>query len=373
MSENTIHILLIEDDLGDARLIGEMLADAPLISFTLVVERDLAAGLARLEQGHIDIVLLDLNLPDSYGLETLHSVLSQADRIPVIPLTGHDNEATGMQAVQEGAQDYLVKNHMNSRSLSHALRYAIERQRMIEEREKLIQDLDAFAHRVAHDLKNPLSIMMGYSELLSQDYGHLLDAEGANYLVTIIKHTHMMNNIIADLLLLATVRDLEIQLSPIVNMGDVIGEAQQRLAHTVADKAARIIQPDEWPVALGYAPWVEGVWVNYMSNALKYGHQPPSLELGAEYQADGMIRFWLCNEGPAIPAAAQEHLFKPFSRLDEDKKIEGHGLGLSIVRRIIEKLGGQVGVESSPERGNCFWFTLSAATSEDLSGTTPSL
>jgi two-component system sensor histidine kinase/response regulator len=118
--------------------------------------------------------------------------------------------------------------------------------------------------------------------------------------------------------------------------------------------------PKTWPVALGYGPWVEEVWVNYLSNGLKYGGQPPRVELGATAQPDGQVCFWIRDNGSGIPPEAQTRLFTPFTRLDQ-VRAEGHGLGLSIVRRIVEKLGGQVGVKSEAGQGSVFTFTLPAA------------
>ena len=105
---------------------------------------------------------------------------------------------------------------------------------------------------------------------------------------------------------------------------------------------------------------IEEVWANYISNALKYGGHPPALEAGAEPSTDGMVRFWLRDNGPGVTPQAQARLFTPFPRLRE-LRVRGHGLGLSIVRRIIEKLGGRVGAESMPEGGSCFWFELPQA------------
>jgi signal transduction histidine kinase len=127
----------------------------------------------------------------------------------------------------------------------------------------------------------------------------------------------------------------------------------------VEQSHAEIVGPEAsaWPVALGYAPWVEEVWINYLSNALKYGGRPPRIELGAKAQPDEMTRFWVRDNGPGIPPEAQARLFTPFTRLDQ-VRAKGHGLGLSIVRRIVEKLGGQVSVESQVGQGSVFSFTL---------------
>ena len=136
---------------------------------------------------------------------------------------------------------------------------------------------------------------------------------------------------------------------------DAIG----RLEMLIAERHAEIIflYPDAWPVAVGYAPWIEEVWANYISNAIKYGGETPRIELGAMRQDDGLIRFWVRDHGAGLPPEKQAQLFKPFMRLG-NLRIQGHGLGLSIVQRIINRLGGEVSVESQVGQGSTFRFTL---------------
>jgi signal transduction histidine kinase len=141
-------------------------------------------------------------------------------------------------------------------------------------------------------------------------------------------------------------------------MERIVDAACQRLSALIEERTAEITLPEAWPTALGYGPWVQEVWVNYLSNALKYGGTPPVIELGASPQ-DGSIRFWVKDNGPGITAEDQARLFTPFTRIDQ-AAAQGHGLGLSIVHRIIEKLGGTVGVESEVGAGSTFWFTLPA-------------
>jgi PAS domain S-box-containing protein len=229
------------------------------------------------------------------------------------------------------------------------------------------QELDAFAHIVAHDLKNPVGLTLGYAEVLALDYAEMSDDQRQQSLQTIIRAGHKMNNIIDELLLLAKVRKVQVGALPL-DMAKIVSEAQLRLADRVEQSDAGIILPDAsaWPVALGYAPWVEEVWVNYLSNALKYGGQPPRVELGATAQPDGMVRLWVRDNGPGLASEDQVRLFIPFTRLNQ-VRAKGHGLGLSIVRRIVEKLGGRVGVESQIGRGSSFFFTLPGA----VSPTTP--
>jgi|GEM_PF-1484492 len=237
------------------------------------------------------------------------------------------------------------------------------------------EELDAFAHTVAHDLKVPLGPITGYADILIEDDAVFTAKERQKYLQIIARSGRKMNSIIGELLLLASVRKKEVEPTPL-NMAGIVAEAQQRLAHLIEEHQAEIILPQVWPVALGYAPWIEEVWANYLSNAIKYGGRPPRLELGAtvvgqaaslpdgEAQPDSppMVRFWVHDNGPGLSLAAQQQLFIPFTQLGQ-VRVEGQGLGLSIVRRIVEKLGGEVGVESegAPGQGSIFSFTLPQA------------
>jgi PAS domain S-box-containing protein len=231
------------------------------------------------------------------------------------------------------------------------------RKQMEEEREQMIADLDSFAHTVAHDLKEPLSVITSYSELLSPERVSRLDQEAiVESAVVINEYAAKMNNIIQELFLLSSVRSDEVTIRPFA-MKPVVEAALERLAYMIEDKKAAITKPDTWPEVVGYEGWVEAVWVNYLSNALKYGGSPPIIDLGADEQAE-QVRFWVRDKGPGISWAAQRRLFVPFTRLEQVKYVEGHGLGLSIVQRIVEKLGGTVGVESAPGEGSLFYFTL---------------
>jgi PAS domain S-box-containing protein len=227
-----------------------------------------------------------------------------------------------------------------------------------EEREKLIEELDAFAITVAHDLKSPLAFITGMAEVLVHDLANLSAQEVETSLDEIVQHGHKMGRIVDELLSLARLYNAEAPITPL-HMDEIVAEAQQQLAVVIREHQAEIRLPDSWPVALGYGPWIEEVWVNYLSNAIKYGGRPPHLNLGADLCADGTARFWVHDNGPGLAPAQQARLFTPFTRIDHSQA-PGHGLGLSIVRRIIERLGGQTGVESAgvPGRGSTFWFTL---------------
>ena len=226
------------------------------------------------------------------------------------------------------------------------------------------EELDAFAHTVAHDLKGPLGPIMGYAEMLEKEYERFPVDQVRDDLHNIAISAEKMNNIIKELLLLAEARQSQVEIEPL-DMNHIVAEALKRANPMVEEYQAEIRFPPTWPVALGYGPWIEEVWVNYISNAIKYGGQPPCVELGAAAQSDGTVRFWVRDNGSGVPHEDQARLFSPFTRLDR-VRARGHGLGLSIVRRIVEKLGGQVSLDSEgkPGLGSVFSFTLPAANPE---------
>ena len=231
---------------------------------------------------------------------------------------------------------------------------------VVEELRARNEELNAFNHTVAHDLKNPLSILLGFAEVLAEDYMGGEDEILNQGIQAVVENGRRMENIINELLLLAEVRQLdEVAIEPL-DMGHIVAESKNRMDNLIEKRGAVITIPSTWPTAVGHRPWVEEIWVNYISNAINYGGTPPEVELGATSQPDGMVRFWVRDNGAGISKEDQSRLFVPFSKLNQ-VNTKGHGLGLSIVHRITNKLGGQVGVESELGEGSLFWFTLPMA------------
>ena len=233
----------------------------------------------------------------------------------------------------------------------------------IEEKEKLIADLDAFSHTVAHDLKNMLGVIVSASGLIKSGIkegvasDEILEINGM-----IADSATKTMHITRELLTLASVRQQEIRPLP-VNMQCVVADSITRLKAMINEYNATLKFPDEWPDVLGYEAWLEEVWINYISNAMKYGGKPPVIEIGYSLLDEKMVKCWIKDNGNGLTEEQIGLLFYKFARLDT-LRAEGHGLGLSIVKRIIEKLNGEIGVESKniPGEGSTFFFILPHST-----------
>lgn len=222
------------------------------------------------------------------------------------------------------------------------------------------EELDTFAHTVAHDLKNPVSAILGFAEHLGLPEGVIPEEERRESVEAILRSARKMQEIIDALLLVGESR-AEVALGP-VDLAAVASESLRGLGHEVRRLEAEVRLPVSWPTPLGYAPWVEQVLTNYLSNALKYGGRPPRVEVGVEALDGPRVRVFVRDDGPGVSPEQRSRLFVPFTRLSR-ARADGHGLGLSIVRRLVERMGGEAGVESEgrPGAGCTFWFTLPGA------------
>ncbi len=246
--------------------------------------------------------------------------------------------------------------HRNSQKNIEEINHQLIRE--IEEKEKLIMDLDAYARSVAHDLKSPISGIIGLTELIKRDYNNTNKEEAFELLDLMQSQGNKMCRIVDELLLLSRIRKEDFSPQEF-NMGNIIKDVRIRLNHLIEQNRTEIELPDQWPSVKGHAQWVEEIWANLISNAIKYGGNPPRVVLGFERENETSYRFFVKDNGNGLPAESLELIFHDFERLGR-KNIEGHGLGLSIVSRIIEKLGGKVKAQSSNIAGEgcTFSFTL---------------
>ncbi len=233
-------------------------------------------------------------------------------------------------------------------------------------RTQLIRELDAYAHRVAQDLKDPLALLTrSIDDMCTTD--ERLGKDSLQHLRSVGRVCRQMTETVDALLCFAQLRSLEEVAVEPLGMPKIVEATLQRLSAVIARASAEIIVPERWPAAVGHPTWVEEIWTNYISNAIKYGGHPPHVELGASPQGASAVRYWVRDDGPGLSERQRGRLFTEFTRLDP-QRAEGHGLGLSIVQRIAEKLGGRVGCDSIPGHGSTFWFTLPGVTDTESTG-----
>jgi two-component system sensor histidine kinase/response regulator len=365
------NVMIVDDTLANLRVLSTMLTEHGYLV------RGLPSGsmaLTAVASEPPDLVLLDILMPDMDGYEVCQRLKAdeQTHDIPVIFMSALDQVLDKVEAFSAGAVDYITKPFQVEEVLARVdahltlqwLRKRLEAQVLELQRANAAlresnEELDAFSHTVAHDLKGPLANMLMSTEVIQTASARAgLDKGMAEVVRGLGTSARKAINIVDELLLLASVRAEEVRHDPL-NMAGIVRQAQRRLDWMVERYHGEIVLPDHWPTALGYAPWVEEVWVNYLSNGLKYGGQPPLLVLGAEPQLGNIVHFWVRDNGPGISPEKQDTLFTEFTRI-ERQRAEGHGLGLSIVKRIVTKLGGTVGLESQVAQGSTFYFGLPA-------------
>ena len=370
-------ILLVEDSDMDAQAVMWSLEQS---NYHFRIERQVAAeqavDLLANDEHEWDILLTDYDLFGMTGLELCRFVQENRPEMANVLMTGYGNEYLAANAIKTGVTEYIVKDtlgdylyelpellraswedHYNNILSEHA-RQEQERQilQTINTLKAQNAELESFAQTVAHDLKNPLSALSGLAELLGTSAGSFSEDDMTTIGQSIASCGQKAITIVDELLKLGRATQEDIELTQI-DPARLIAEAMFRLKTTYDEVQPTIHEPDHWPIALAYAPWIEEVWTNYISNAIKYGGRPCEVWLGGEYLADGMTRYWVRDNGRGLSQEEKSCLFEPYTRLHH-VDIEGHGLGLSIVKRIVERQGGQVGVDDAPGGGAEFWFTL---------------
>ena len=364
-------LLLVDDIPANVSVLFDFLIEE---GFRVLVSRD---GKQAIQTAHTilpNLILLDVMMPGMDGFEVCEHLKSHEETkdIPIIFMTALTDVVDKVKGFQLGAADYITKpiqqeevlarvtTHLRLCHLQKELQSNVgELQLQKTELEKRNQELDAFARTVAHDLKNPLTGIIGLTDSVVTACSSVETVNPkALERIRIVKQAgQKMLTIIEELLLFAGVsKQRDVPLEPLDMKSIVEQILHNRLNYMIENTQATISLPDTWPVAIGYAPWVEEVWANYISNGIKYGGKPPILQLGARKE-ENRVRFWVKDNGMGISHEAQKRLFTPFTRLHEEHA-EGHGLGLSIVQQIVEKLNGQVGVESEVNTGSLFYFVL---------------
>ena len=347
-------VLLIEDNLGDARLIREMLNEQGSHDAELTHVSSMHEAETYLAQHAIDIILLDLGLPDAQGLGAVRRARAAAPDITLVVLTGLDDEALASRAMQEGAQDYLIKGQIETRALTRALRYAVERKRMA-------QSQDEFVSTVSHELRTPLtSISASLGLLVGNAVGDLPPT--AARLVT-IAHTNSQRlvRLVNDILDIEKVESGQVtfNLEPVEvrSLVEQAIEANREFAEGYGVKL-RFDESSSHKVRADSDRLMQVV-TNLLSNAIKFS--PPDADVVVAVENAGEnVRITVRDHGPGISNDFRSRIFEKFAQADASTQRQkgGTGLGLSIVKQIVLRLGGEVGFSDAPGGGTIFYVDL---------------
>ncbi|OHE74565.1 MAG: hypothetical protein A2Y14_00850 [Verrucomicrobia bacterium GWF2_51_19] len=355
-------ILLVDDEPTNLSVLCDFLKQ---FNFRLLSARNGEKALEIAKTTIPDIILLDLIMPGLDGFQVCEQLkkMPETKDIPVIFLSVIQDVQDKVDAFEVGAVDYITKplqqEEVLARLNTHLTisRLQKELQVKIDEQNTLIQELDAFAHTVAHELKSSLNGIINMAEILSSINNELEAKAISDYADTMYVAGLKANKIVNELLFLSSVRKKKFK-PEAFDMRPVVDAALKRLENHPRFKEAQITIAKDLPKILGYAPWIEEVWFNYLSNALKYAKEglPAILEVGFTQDNDNAT-FFVRDEGIGISPEDIPGIFVPFNRINQINS-EGHGLGLSIVHRILEKLDGAVNVESEWGVGSTFSFKL---------------
>ncbi len=220
------------------------------------------------------------------------------------------------------------------------------RQRVIE-LERINQDMDASTYTIVHDLKRQLSIILGFSNLLEEDYTTVSRTELLERLQVVVKSGHKMNQMIDELMLLVHVRGVASLEITQLDMGNIVTEALNRLTHIIQKKQAEIIAPDQWPQVVGYEPWVEEVWFTYISEALRYDDHPLHIVIDTVEQTDEKPQFWVHIDDRELSSEQRTRVSQIYD-----------GFRPGLVHAIMDKLNGEFGVAKEGSQNNGFYFAL---------------
>jgi signal transduction histidine kinase len=368
MNHETTNILLIEDNPGDADLVRLRLVEGQSPVKVNCVNR-LSDGLASLTVETPSVVLLDLNLPDSRGADTFRKVIEHAPNVPVVVLSGQDDEALAMKAVHQGVQDYLVKGNISSKHLERSIRYAVERQALIRALEitqkQQLEFKNQFLSHVSHELRTPLTCIHQYVTLLLDGLAGPVAPDQGDHLKTILKSVNQLHAMIRDLLEATRAEGGKMRVEPrCIALTELVNQAIAMLRPTAEEKhiGLEVALDQRLPLVNADPDRVLEVLINLLDNAIKFTPGDGAVMLQANIvNADpDYVYVAVSDTGRGISAEAKslifERLYQDPNSIDNNRS--GLGLGLFICREIIRLHGGRIWVSSEPGQGSTFTFTV---------------
>ncbi len=350
MSRETIRILLVEDSETHAALIREAL-ESGHFPVELTVVQSLAEARAYLGKSTPHLAIIDLMLPDGSGTDLLQGQEGRTS-YPAVVMSSQGNEAAAVEAMKAGALDYLVKSSATLDEMPRIVERVLREWRHIAERKLVEKELEAFVYTVSHDLRTPLSAIIGYADLLYDQCQNSLDEKALNCLAKISSSGEMMAMLMDDLLDLATIGKT---LDPIEaqDTSKVVNEVVHNLSDQISRAEVRV-KIGDLPVVQVSKTLLFQVFDNLIGNALRYGCKPGDvIEVGGERRG-GKMFLYVRDHGLGIPTDERDCIFEAFYRGTTGEDKQGTGIGLATVKKIAKRCGGEAWVEETPGGGATF-------------------
>jgi sigma-B regulation protein RsbU (phosphoserine phosphatase) len=377
VSAATLKILLVEDSAGDARLIREMLRDEPPDSFELTHLVRMSDAVSHLAKATVHIALLDMGLPDAHGLDSVRRAREAAPDVPVIVLTGLDDEALAAEAMKAGAQDYLIKNQIGARALPRALRYAIARHRMQIEsdriREQQMQFKDEFLAHVSHELRSPLGAIYQFVTILRDRLAGDLTLSQQECVDILHRNVTQLRSMINDLLEVSHVHAGKVTIEQqCMSVQDAIGYTVNTLQATAAAKKIefKASAAEDLPLVWADPMRVRQMLIILADNALKFTPADGGVTIAARWseQESSFVVIEVADSGPGIALDVIDQVFDRLFQASAPDSAgrRGLGLGLYICRELVTRQGGEVWATSTPGQGAKFYIKLPVFSLSDL-------
>ncbi len=378
MSERRVRVLIVDDNPEDRALYQRLLRRTNDFQFEIIAADSGEEGLDLCESEQPDCVLLDYRMPDLDGLQFLTELAKrQKDAaVPLIMVTGQGDESVAVQAMKNGAQDYLIKGTMASQDLQRAILNAMdkgslhrkirEQQAELERNNRLLlekhAELEQYAYVASHDLQEPLRMVASYLQLLERRYKEKLDADADKYIGYAVDGATRMQKLIEDLLAFSRVSTRGKDPEP-VDCEVALRNALANLRLVVQESGA-VITSDPLPTILADPTQLSQLLQNLLANAIKFrGSEPPRIHIAVKPQA-GEWEIAVRDNGIGFDPQFSDRIFVIFQRLHGKTEYPGTGIGLSICKKIVQRHGGRIWVDSAPGQGSTFYFTLPAAPPE---------
>lgn len=360
LAEAALRVLVVEDQPADVELELHALRSGGFMP-TSDIAQTAEEFAERIRKSSYDVILADYGLPTWNGMETVEVLRSEGLDIPVIVVSGSLGEIRAVECIKQGAADCVLKDHLPR--LPESVRRAIREKKLREEKRKALEelarsnrDLEQFAYVASHDLQEPLRMVAAYTQLLAERYKGKLDANADKYIHYAVDGATRMQTLVQDLLAFSRVGRNGTE-PKVVDLNTVVEIVKKNLSASIEETKAQILC-DRLPEILFDPSLCVQLIQNLVANAIKFrGPEPPKIQIGAERNATEWI-FSVKDNGIGIDQEYANTIFVIFKRLHTHDEYPGSGIGLAICKKIVERHGGRIWVESQVGQGAEFRFTL---------------